>query len=103
MQGIAGKSVQGAGAYAGNGPVGLSDPLHPGAPVQDRMAAVIGRLDRVELSTKGVIEALIVRSAAPIGLRTRMKRVPAQAAKVCEGRVVSLLSRAEFESLPDAR
>lgn len=103
MHSVAGKSVQGAGAYAGNGRSALSDPLHPGAPVEDRMAAIIGRLDRVELSTKGVIEALIVRSEAPIGLRTRMKRVPARDAKLCEGRVVSLLSRAEFERLPDAR
>lgn len=103
MQDVAGKSVQGAGAYGGNGRSVLSDPLHPGAPVQDRMAALLGRLDRVELSTKGVIEALIVRCEAPVGLRTRRKRVPARDAKLCEGRVVSLLSRSEFERLPDAR
>jgi hypothetical protein len=97
------KSVEGAGAYAGAGRSGLCDPLHPGAAVLDRMAAMIGRLDRVEVSTKGAIEALIVRTEAPVGLRTVLKRVPAREARVCEGRVVSLLSRAEVYALPDAR
>lgn len=93
----------GAGAYAGPGRGVFNDPVHPGMPVRDRANAQVGRLDAVVLSTKGAIEALLVRTAAPVGLRTRLKRLSATQARIVGGEVISSLSRAQVFSLPDAR
>lgn len=97
------RSVSVQGAY--EGPPGRStsgQPMRPGMPVQDRTNSIVGRLEGVEISTKGAIEALLVRTAAPIGLRTRVKRLLAQQVLVLEGRVISALSRQQVDALPDA-
>jgi len=76
--------------------------MRPGMPVQDRACDVVGRLEQVEISSKGAIEALLVRTATPVGLRCRVKRLPAAQVRVLDGRVVSALTRTEVYALPDA-
>lgn len=95
-------SVAVQGAYAGPGRTSAGDPVSPGMPVQDQSNHVVGSLAGVEISGKGAIEALLVRTSAPVGLRTRLKRLLATQVRVLEGRVVSALTRSQVYALPDA-